>query len=232
MIKGEEQHSRIMQSRRWWWVAVAVGVVCAGAWAYRHIDGAHSRTARRPIHRSTKVATELKATQNSAIAVDTDSVTALKHGSQLTAVMLMASWCLYCAYEDKYVWPTVLTTPGFQLDLVDVSARGGIGVPGPQSPPFSGHDQVGATEDVLGTSRTMQEYLHQFGLTQANVSAYVAPSGWTIWHMSTYPTIVFLNRKGMVVERVNGALTAKAMQNLVFTLDAIQAKQAGAHFAS
>ena len=73
----------------------------------------------------------------------TGQSTTLARGSKGTVIMAMASWCLYCAYEDKWALPPLAKTPGVVIDIVDASPQGGIGVPGPQSPAFSGHDGTG-----------------------------------------------------------------------------------------
>ncbi|MCY0865153.1 MAG: hypothetical protein OWQ57_09395, partial [Sulfobacillus sp.] len=45
----------------------------------------------------------------------------LVYGQRATIVMLMATWCKYCAYDDRYVWPALMHTPGVTLDIVNVS---------------------------------------------------------------------------------------------------------------
>ncbi|NMP23198.1 TlpA family protein disulfide reductase [Sulfobacillus harzensis] len=140
----------------------------------------------------------------------------LVRGQHITVVMLMASWCLYCAYDDKYVWPAILHTPGLQLDIVDVSPHGGIGDPGPQNPPFSGHDNYQSS--TIGASQmiqTMRQYRKKFHLTDSNVHIYVDPKGMRYWSIQDFPTVLIINGQGHLAERINGALTVQNANKLV-----------------
>lgn len=137
-------------------------------------------------------------------------------GRRMTIVMLMASWCLYCAYEDKYVWPQVARSfSGVQINIIDVSAKGGIGDPGPFSPPFTGHDNVGHPISARAMRATMSRYQKQFGLTNARIHVFVDPSGLTFWHVTTFPTLLFVGPHGHLIRRVDGALTAPQMLKLI-----------------
>ena len=143
----------------------------------------------------------------------------MDHGSRLTAVMLMASWCLYCAYEDKWVWPTILqTTPGLQLNIVDVSDESGIGVPGSRQPAFTGHDSVGPVVKVAGMELTMRQYIQHFNFHYPNAHVFVAPNGGEYWKLSAFPTILFFNRQGRLVQRINGAPTEAQLRSVVHQL--------------
>lgn len=135
-------------------------------------------------------------------------------GKRVTVVMLMASWCLYCAYVDKYVWPTVIHTPGLALNLVDVSSNGGIGNPGPKAPAFSGHDNVGSVVNVAGMRRIMHRYINRFHLTQPNVHVFVEPAGMKYWSVKYFPTILFVSATGKVT-RVNGGITPSQAQSII-----------------
>jgi hypothetical protein len=47
----------------------------------------------------------------------------------------------------------------------------------------------------------------------------VDPNGTTYWHIQYYPTVLFLNAKGQLVDRSNGAMTlAQARRVLSQTL--------------
>ncbi len=139
----------------------------------------------------------------------------LARGSRVTVVMLMASWCLYCAYEDKYVWPTILHTKGLVLDIIDVSTYSGIGDPGPKAPAFTGHDNPGPVVGAAGMNRTMENYIKQFHLQASNVHVYVDPQGLKYWSVSNFPTILLLNRRGQLASRVQGALTISRAQSAI-----------------
>ncbi len=153
--------------------------------------------------------------QYRAYSIKTGHPAYLTRGSRVTVVMLMASWCLYCAYEDRYVWPALIHIPGLQVNLIDVSPMSGIGDPGPKTPPFSGHDNQGHAIGATGMRHTMERYVKKFGLTESNVHVFVDPSGMSYWSLVDFPTIMVLNRQGQLVKRVNGALTIAQARALV-----------------
>lgn len=144
-------------------------------------------------------------------AVDTlhGQPTTLARGSRGTVVLAMASWCLFCAYEDKYVMPALAKTPGVAVDVVDVSPQGGIGDPGPQNPAFSGHDGSGGPLTVAGMEATMRQYVQTFGtLSAPNIHVYVAPTATqSAWNIQAYPTLAFLSANGRVAVAPGGAQT-------------------------
>lgn len=138
----------------------------------------------------------------------TGHVTHLALGSRATIVMAMASWCLFCGYEDKYVLPVLARTPGVVVDIVDVSPQGGIADPGPATPPFHGHDGAGGPLTVAGMRTTMQHYVQTYGLAKTAIHVYVAPTATQqAWHVSAFPSLAFLNARGTVVVAPPGALT-------------------------
>lgn len=153
-----------------------------------------------------------------AYSLDTGKPAHLARGSHITVVMLMASWCLYCAYDDKYVWPQIIHTKGLTLDIVDVSPYGGIGDPGPQQPPFSGHDNQGSSIGGKGMIRTMRTYVRQFGLTAGNIHVYVDPQGMSNWTIQDFPTILLMNQQGTLKEKINGAVTIPEAKQLIHKL--------------
>jgi hypothetical protein len=136
----------------------------------------------------------------------------LARGSKGTIIMAMASWCLYCGYEDKWVLPHLAQQPGVAIDIVDVSPQGGIADPGPQSPPFSGHDGVGSPESVSQMETTMQQYVKTFG-TLSRIHVYIAPTSvQNAWHISSFPTLGFVNANGRFTDTPPGALTLSQAQ--------------------
>lgn len=141
--------------------------------------------------------------------------TTLARGTQGTVVMAMASWCLFCGYDDKWVLPVLAKTPGVTVDIVDVSPQGGIADPGPQSPAFSGHDGQGVPLTVAGMETTMQQYVKTFGtLTAPNIHVYVAPqTTQSSWHIQSFPTLAFIGPSGKVVVAPNGAQTLSQAQS-------------------
>ncbi len=141
--------------------------------------------------------------------------TTLARGSQGTVVMAMASWCLFCAYEDKYVMPQLAKTPGVAIDIVDVSPQGGIGNPGPESPAFSGHDGTGGSLNTAGMIAIMTQYTKTFGtLNAANIHVYVAPSKTrTAWNVQSFPTLAFIGAHGKIAVVPPGAQTVVQAQS-------------------
>ncbi len=158
---------------------------------------------------------------NTPVRSLTNHPATLARGSRATVVMAMASWCLYCGYEDKWVLPVLAKTPGVVIDVVDVSPHGGIANPGPQSPPFSGHDGTGGPLTTSGMAHTMQQYVHTFGTLNApNVHVYVAPSTTRrIWAIQQFPTLAFIGSSGQVTVLPAGAQTLpQAQADLTQTL--------------
>ena len=136
----------------------------------------------------------------------------LVRGSKGTLVVEMASWCLFCGYTDKYIVPLIAKMPGVAVDVVDMSPQGGIADPGPQSPPFSGHDGQGSAITTAQMATTMQQYVSTYGtLTAAHV--FVAPSATrSAWNIQSFPTIDWINASGKVVSSTPGALTIAQAQ--------------------
>lgn len=138
----------------------------------------------------------------------TGHVTHLAQGSRATIVMAMASWCLFCGYDDRYVLPALAKTPGVVVDIVDVSPQGGIADPGPETPPFHGHDGVGGPLTVSGMITTMRQYVHAYGLQGATIHVYVAPpTTQHAWHVAAFPSLAFINAQGTVVVTPPGAVS-------------------------
>ncbi len=202
----------------WLWGIVAVLAVVALYPGYRGVGHGPRNAAKAPslppiVQNPSKTGFTWKYR---AYAIKTKKPAYLVKGSKMTVVMLMASWCLYCAYDDKYVWPSLLHEKGLTLDIVDVSNHGGIGDPGPESPPFSGHDNYqSATIGARGMIQTMNQYVKQFSLNYPNVHVYVDPNGLSYWSVKNFPTILLINGKGQLVDRVDGALTKSSAQKLV-----------------
>lgn len=142
-------------------------------------------------------------------------LTTLARGSKGTVIMAMASWCLYCGYEDKWALPPLANTPGVDIDIVDVSPQGGIADPGPQSPAFSGHDGTGGAISLTGMASVMRQYKQAFGtLNASNIHVYAAPSATqTAWNVQSFPTLAFVGANGKVAVAPAGAQTISQAQN-------------------
>ena len=133
---------------------------------------------------------------------------ALALGRRATVVVLMATWCRYCGYEDRWVVPGLVGQPGVAVDLVNVSPYGGIASPGPKTPPFSGQDHIGKKVTVAGMRSWMARYAAQYDLPPS-VHLYVAPTSTQArWNVASYPTIVLLNGSGTIRNVVAGAFTS------------------------
>lgn len=141
--------------------------------------------------------------------------TVLARGSKATVIMAMASWCLYCGYEDKWVLPVLAKTPGVAIDIIDVSPQGGIADPGPKSPAFSGHDGTGGALTVSGMETTMRQYKKTFGTLNApNIHIYIAPSATQqAWNIQSFPTIAWVNAAGRIAQAAPGAMTLTGAQS-------------------
>jgi len=146
---------------------------------------------------------------------DTNHVVHFARGKKATIVMGMASWCHFCGYEDRWVMPSVIHTPGVAIDLVDVSSYSGIAQPGPKTPAFSGKDGVMRPATVLQMERTMRQYVHQYHLP-ASIHVYIAPLAvQKAWKVTAFPDLWFLNAKGVATQHTNGALTLAQMAAVV-----------------
>lgn len=132
---------------------------------------------------------------------------ALALGRKATVVMGMASWCLFCGYEDRWVLPALAREPGVAADVVDLSPQGGIADPGPQSPPFHGQDGTGGPLDTRGMLATMRHYVARYR-GMPGVHVYVAPAAVrSAWPVQGFPTLAFADRRGTVTQVVPGGLT-------------------------
>ena len=201
----------------WVWVVVGVAALLVLFFGYR---GLNPSSPSSPSRTAAKIAEPaLPASgftwQYRAYRLGSLAPSQLARGSRVTVVMLMASWCLYCAYDDKYVWPTILNTKGLTLDIVDVSTYSGIGDPGPKHPAFTGQDHPGPVVGVAGMNRTMEKYVSQFHLKASNIHVYLDPQGLKYWSVSTFPTILLINRHGQLAARVEGALTASRAKSVI-----------------
>jgi len=146
---------------------------------------------------------------------DTNQVVQLARGKKVTIVMGMASWCHFCGYEDRWVLPTVIHTPGVAIDLVDVSPYRGIANPGPKTPAFSGKDGVMQPATVLQMEHTMRRYVQQYHLPPS-IHVYIAPKAvQTAWHVTGFPDLWFMNATGVATQHTNGALTLPEMKAVV-----------------
>ncbi len=156
----------------------------------------------------------------------------LARGKRGTIVIAMASWCLFCGYEDKWALPPLMAQPGVVLDVVDVSPLSGIADPGPQSPPFSGHDGSGTAINTKQMEQVMRQYVARFGTLQ-HAHVYVATAATRKkWHVTSFPSIAFINAKGLITVNPPGALTqSQAAHDLKIALQssATTAKEGEGH---
>lgn len=208
------------RSRWWGWVVVGVLAVAALVLGYRSLGPTSQNTAKgdpAPIHEPALPQSGF-TWQYRAYALHSGRPTYFTRGKKVTVVMLMASWCLYCAYVDKYVWPSVIHTPGLDLNLVDVSSNSGIGDPGPQTPAFSGHDNQGPVVGVSGMRSVMNRYVKRFDLTASNIQVFVEPAGLQYWRVQYFPTILFLNAKGQLIKRVSGGITSAQAHAIISSI--------------
>lgn len=210
--------------RRGWWTggvrAAAVGLALTAGLAACGSAGGGSGTTPGPTRNALAVGQSLAG--GTPVETLDGRPAALALGRRATVVVLMATWCRYCGYEDRWVVPGLVGQPGVAVDLVDVSPYGGIASPGPQSPPFSGQDHIGKKTTVAGMRSWMARYAAQYGLPPA-VHLYVAPTDTqSSWNVASYPTIVLLNGSGTIRNVVAGAFTSPAA-----ALRAVQQAESG-----
>ena len=147
-----------------------------------------------------------------ALRTETNQVVHLARGKRATIIMAMASWCHFCAYEDRWVLPVVIHTPGVAIDIVDVSPFRGIAQPGPKAPAFSGIDGVTHPASVRQMEATMRRYRQRYHLPPS-IHVLIAPSAvQKTWHVPGFPDFWFANAKGHVTQHIQHALTLPLMR--------------------
>ena len=213
------QHSSRHQKRSYRWLYVAsvvliLVIVWIGIKAYHNAHKPAADQGSRPVARLSLTPGKTFPWQYKPYALDGQRQL-LRRGKRATIVVMMASWCKFCAYDDKYVWPVLMKTSGVTVDIIDVAPNAGIGNPGPVSPPFSGADHIGKPINRAGMIAVMREYRVDFHLTQPNVAIYVDREGLARWPITYFPTIVFINRQGVISKISNGALQLSQAQELL-----------------
>lgn len=137
-----------------------------------------------------------------AVRTLNDQNTTLARGSKGTIVELMASWCLFCGYTDKYALPVISKTTG-------------IANTGPENPPFSGNDGKAVTADTAQMAPTMQQYKKDYG-GMPGMNLYVAPSATrALWKPRSIPILIWINKAGMVTKVSVGGLLPNQAQSLM-----------------
>ncbi len=215
------QHSSRHQKRFYRWlyitgaiVVVVLVIVWIGIQAHRNTHKPVADQAGPPVTRLSLNLGQTFPWQYKPYALDGQRHP-VQRGNRATIVVMMASWCKFCAYDDKYVWPVLAKTPGVTVDIIDVSPNAGIGNPGPFSPPFSGTDHIGNPINRAGMIAVMREYRAQFHLTQPNVAVYVDHQGLARWPIKYFPTVVFINQKGVISKISNGGLQLSQAEDLL-----------------
>ncbi len=224
-------------TRRWAAAGIGAAVVgwmglgfTAGAWLAPHAPGTPTALTTTGAGTATATASATPwtvghvAPWSANLTTLTGQSTHLARGAHGTIVMAMASWCLFCGYEDRWVWPKLAQAhPHWAIDIVDVSPQGGIADPGPQNPPFHGHDGVGGALTVSGMQTTMRQYVSTYGLHAPNIHVYVAPTATqSAWAVQSFPDIFVINAAGQVVHQSPGAITASGGPALLATATAGQ----------
>ncbi len=152
---------------------------------------------------------------NTAVRNLTDHSATLARGAKGTIIELMASWCLYCGYTDKYALPTIAKTPGVAVDVIDVYPATGIANPGPENPPFTGKDGRAVTADTAQMATTMQQYKKDYG-GMPGMNLYVAPSATrALWKPRSIPILIWINKAGIVTKVSVGGLLPNQAQSLM-----------------
>lgn len=177
------------------WVGGALVLIAAAAW-WTHRDGG------RPVAAGPANWVVGNGVPRGGVVNLHGRPVALARGKSGTVVILMATWCLYCAYLDRYDVPVLARTPGLVIDIVDTDVGGGIAQAGPISPAFGGLDHVGLPETMSQEQRTMATYAHRFGLNAIrNAHLYVAtPAAQHVWAPGKFPTLIAVDPAGEVVD--------------------------------
>ena len=138
-------------------------------------------------------------------------IATLAQGTQGTVVLAMAPWCSFCAYEDRWVLPQMVSANRvIAVDVVDVSYLGGIASPGPEYPPFHGLDAQGSTRTEASARAVMRQYIEHLHIVHTGLHFYVmAPQERAQWSHQPVPQWYVLNSKGALVAHYEGALTAQ-----------------------
>lgn len=208
---------RQKRSYRWLYITGAVIALVIGWIEIQALHNTHKLVADRSGRPVARLSLHLSQTfpwQYKPYALDGQRRLLIR-GKRATIVVLMASWCKFCAYDDKYVWPVLAKTPGVTVNIIDVAPEAGIGNPGPFSPPFSGTDHIGNPVNRQGMIAVMREYQAEFHLTQPNVAIYVDRQGLSRWPIKYFPTVIFINRQGTISKISNGGLQLSQAQGLL-----------------
>ena len=139
----------------------------------------------------------------------TGHVVSLARGKRATIVMAMATWCHYCAYEDRWVWPRLADRAGVAIDIVDVSPYRGIARPGPEYPAFSGTDGVLRPTNTAGMAAALRRYARRDRAAGATrLHWYVAPAATRrAWNVPVFPDTWFVASAAKRIVHQTGALT-------------------------
>lgn len=140
-------------------------------------------------------------------------------GHKITVVAAIGTWCMYCAYMDKWVLPRLASKPGVQIDVVEISPQGGIADPGPLNPPFSGTDgQGGRALSLAGMESNLQKYVRTYGIARSGIHFYVAPPQVQAqWNITGLPMIAVLNSRGETAVVHPGGMTLSQLSAAVAT---------------
>ncbi len=188
-------HSPAAPTRTAWWLAAAGGILL-GVLAGWYLS--HRATAAASVGPAPWVVGN-PMPRGGVVNLAGQHV-ALARGKQGTVVILMATWCLYCAYLDRYDVPVLAATPGLAIDIVDTDVGGGIAASGPLSPPFGGVDHFGLPETTAQERHTLATYARRFGILH-DAHFYVAlPAAQHAWAPSKFPTLVAVDPSGQVVD--------------------------------
>ena len=154
---------------------------------------------------------------SSAVLTTSGQPTQLARGSKATVILGGATWCLFTGYVDRWVMPALAKTPGVVVDIVDLSPQGGIADPGPENPPFTGHDGTGGTISVTQMGQVLQQYGQQYGLlNDPNIHLYVATAKTqAAWGITSFPGWAVVGSNGKVDTVEPGALTVPQAQGVL-----------------
>ena len=145
------------------------------------------------------------------------TVTLSHYRGRPVLVEFMATWCMYCAWESRWVLPQVETAAaqsGFVVLAVDASQLGGIGVSGPADNPGAGHDGSMTPLPTVGTEAAAMHELDAYAATFGLTMPFLYDPGLqvtTAYHVTAYPTLVVIGASGHIVKTYVGPQTAATL---------------------
>jgi len=187
VVTSVSKGRRTTQGRRWpLWLTLAVVVALAGV-------GIHAFLAQSA------------AAPAFTLAANTGGTVSLSsYRGRPVLVEFMATWCMYCAWEAKYVLPQLQAAAagqGFAILAVDASDRTGIATPGPYDDPGAGRDGAATPLPTVGAEAAAMHELDEYAATFGLRFPLLYDPGLLVtqaYHVTAYPTLVVIGASGRI----------------------------------